>query len=168
VCGGQGVIPHPDLGSDKVWAGRPGRTNGNLVIGWLEPGEVLLSKLDELLMGDTSGTNENHAVSLVVGVDVVDEVGTLDGENVLLWPENGAAKRLTLESGGMEVIEDDFLELAVDFLLFADDDASLSLNGIAFEFRVLDDVGKDLDGLGGVILEGFGIIDGVLALWGHQ
>jgi len=134
------------------------------VVGWLKPGEVLLGKLNELLMGNTSGTNENHAVSLVVGIDVVDEVGALDGEDILLWSEDGAAEGLTLESGGMEVIKDDFLELAVDFLLLTDDDVSLPLNGTVFELGVLDDVGKDLDGLGGVILEGFGVVDGVFAL----
>lgn len=138
------------------------------MVGWLKSREVLLSKLDELLMRNTSGTNENHAVSPVVGVDVVNEVGTLDGEDVLLWPEDCAAEGLALESGGMEVIKDDFLELAVDFLLLTDDDVSFSLNGTVFELGVLDDVGKDLDGLGGIILKGFGVVDSVLALWGSS
>ena len=134
------------------------------MVRWLKSGEVLLGKLDELLMGNTSGTNEDHAVSLVVGVYVVNEVGTLDREDIFLWSEDGAAEGLTLESGGMEVIEDDFLELAVDFLLLTDNDVSFSLNGIIFKLGVLDDVCKDLDGLGSVILEGFGVVDGVFAL----
>ena len=134
------------------------------MIGWLKPREMLLGKLNELLVGNTSGTNENHAVRLVVSANVVDKVWALDGEDILLWSEDGATEGLTLESGGMEMIKDDFLELPVDFLLFTDNDVSFSLNGIVFELGVLDDVGKDLDGLGGVILEGFGVVDGVFAL----
>ena len=59
-----------------------------------ERGEVLLSELDELRVVDTTGTDENHAVSSVVGLDVRREVIAFDGEDVLLGTEDGATKGL--------------------------------------------------------------------------
>lgn len=164
VRGGEGVVPHADLGADEVWAGAAGGPEGDLLRGGLERAKVLLGEVDELLVGDASGGDEDHAVGFVVLADVVGEVGALDGEDVFLGAEDGTAEGLALECGGVEVVKDDFFELAVDFLLLADDDVSFSLNGVLFDFGVLDDVGEDLDCFGGVVLEGFGVVDGVLAL----
>jgi hypothetical protein len=129
-----------------------------------EVGKVLLGKVDELLVGDTSSTNKNHAVSGVVGLDVVLEVGALDGLDILLGAENGASEGLALESGGVQVVENNLLELLVDFLLFAENDITLALNGLGLELRVLEDVGEDVDGGGDVVVEGLGVVDGVFAL----
>ena len=52
-------------------------------------------------MGDATSANEDHAVSGVVGLDVVLEIGALDALDVLLGSEDGAAEGLALESGGV-------------------------------------------------------------------
>lgn len=126
--------------------------------------EVLLSKTDELVMGDTAGTNENHAVSGVVGLDVVDQVITLDALDVLLGSEDGAAERLVLESSGMQVVENNLLELLVNLLLLTQNHISLPLDSGRLELRVLEDIGKDVDGLWNIGVEGLGVVDSVFAL----
>ena len=46
-------------------------------------------------MIDGTGSNQDHTVRSVVGLDVVREVIALDGENIGLWSKDGPAKRLT-------------------------------------------------------------------------
>jgi hypothetical protein len=125
---------------------------------------VLLGEIDQLLVGNTSSTNKNHAVSGVVGLDVVLEVGALDGLDVLLGSKDGASEGLALESGGVKVVENHLLELLVNLLLFTENDITLALDGLGLEFRVLEDVGEDVDGGGDVIVESLGVVDGVFAL----
>ena len=55
---------------------------------------MLLGEFDELGVVNTPGTNENHAVSSVVGFNIIVEVIAVDGENVVLGAENGSAERL--------------------------------------------------------------------------
>jgi hypothetical protein len=62
------------------------------------------------------------------------------------------------------VVEDDFLHLLVHLFLFAKDDIALTLDGLGVELRVLQNVGKDIDGSGDVVVERLGVIDGVFAL----
>lgn len=142
---------------------------GNLlsgVVGRLggQAGEVLLSEIDELLVGNATGSDENHAVSGVVGLDVVFQVGPLDALNVLLGAEDGTSEGLALECGGVQVVEDNLLKLLVDLLLFTKDNVSLPLDGLGIELRVLQDIREDVDGGGYVVVEGLGVVDGVFAL----
>jgi len=53
--------------------------------------EVLLSKLDQLLMGNTTSTDQNHTISSVVCLDVVDQVVSLDALDVLSRAEDSAS-----------------------------------------------------------------------------
>jgi hypothetical protein len=62
------------------------------------------------------------------------------------------------------VVKDNFLELLVDLFLFAEDDITLALDGLRLELGVLEDIGENVDGGGDVIVEGLGVVDGVLAL----
>ena len=62
---------------------------------------MLLGEVDQLLVGNATSANEDHAVSGVVGLDVILEIGALNGLDVLLGSENGAAEGLALESGGV-------------------------------------------------------------------
>lgn len=55
---------------------------------------MLLGELDERLVLDTSGSDENHAVRSVVLLDVVLQVRLADGEDVLAWSEDGASEGL--------------------------------------------------------------------------
>ena len=56
---------------------------------------MFLSQRNELLVIYSTGSNQDHTVCSVVGLDVVGEVIAFDGENVGLWSKNGSAKRLT-------------------------------------------------------------------------
>jgi hypothetical protein len=129
---------------------------------------VLLREVDHLLVRDATSANENHTVSGVVGLDVGLEIAALDALNVLLGSEDGSSERLALESGGMQVVKDNFLELLVDLFLFAEDDITLALDGLGLELGVLEDIGENIDGGGDVIVEGLGVVDGVFALSCHQ
>jgi hypothetical protein len=62
------------------------------------------------------------------------------------------------------VVEDNLLELLVHLFLFAEDDITLALNGLGLELGVLEDIGENVDGGGDVVVEGLGVVDGVLAL----
>ena len=169
VGSAHGVVTEADLGTDEVGlrlllgSGRLGR----VVLGLRgEVGEVLLGEVDELLVGNTTSANEDHAVGSVVGLDVVLEIGALDALDVLLGSEDGAAEGLTLECDRVKVVKDDLLELLVDLLLLAEDDITLALDGLGLELGVLEDIGEDVDGGGDVVVEGLGVVDGVLALVG--
>ena len=168
VSGGDGVVTETDLGANEpggaLLLGSEGEGSGSRGLAG-EGTEVLLGKADELLVGDTTGTDQDHAVSSVVGLDVVGQVVTGDGLDVLLGAEDGAAKGLALVSGGVQVVEDDLLELLVNLLLLAQDHITLTLNSTGLELRVLKDIGEDVDGLGDIVVEGLGVVDGVFTLW---
>lgn len=164
---GDGVITESDLRSDELGGtlllsrkGNSGRGRG--LVG--ETAEVLLGESDELLMRDTTSTDQNHAIGSVVGLDVVEEVVAVDGLDVLLRAEDGATQGLALESGGVEVVENDLLKLLVNLLLLTQDHITFTLNGAGLELRVLKDVSEDVDGLGNVGVEGLGVVDGVFSL----
>jgi hypothetical protein len=126
---------------------------------------VLLGELDELLVGDATGTDQNHAVGGVVGLDVVGQVVAGNGLDVLLGAEDRAAEGLALEGSGVEVVKDNLLELLVNLLLLTEDHVPLALNGSRLQLRVLQDIGEDIDGLGDIVVEGLGVVDGVFSLW---
>lgn len=126
--------------------------------------EVLLSELNELLVGNTTSTDKDHAVGGVVGLDVAFQVVPLDGLDVLLRAEDGASEGLALECGGVQMVEDDLLELLVNLLLLAKDDVSLALDGLGLELGVLQNIGENVDGGGDIVVEGFGVVNGVFTL----
>lgn len=66
------------------------------------------------------------------------------------------------------MVEDDFLELLVNLLLFAENDITLALDGLGLELGVLEDIGENVDGCGDVVVESLGVVDGVFALSDHQ
>ena len=70
---------------------------------------MLLGELNQLSVWNTTGTNQDHTVSSVVGLDVAVQVVPGDGLNVLLGSEDSAAERLVLVCGCVKVIENDFL-----------------------------------------------------------
>ena len=167
---GESVITESDFGANELGGtlllGGKGLGSG----GWGLAGEatkVLLGQSDELLVGDTTSTNQDHAVSGVVGLDVVDQVLPLDGLDVLLGTEDSATKRLALESSGVEVVENNLLELLVNLLLLTQDNVPLTFNGTGLQLRVLKDVCEDVDGLGDIVVEGLRVVDGVFPLCGN-
>ena len=63
----------------------------------------------------------------------------------------------------MEMVKQDLLMLLVHLLLLAQNDIAFALDGAAFELRVLEDVGDDVDGLRDVLAEALGVVDSLLA-----
>ena len=168
VGGGDGVIAEADLGTnelgDTLLLGGEGGGGGSRGLAG-EATEVLLGETNKLLVGNATGTDQDHAVSSVVGLDVVGQVVTGDGLDVLLGAEDGAAKGLGLVGGSVQVVEDNLLELLVNLLLLAQDHIALTLNGASLELGVLEDIGQDVDGLGDIVVESLGVVDGVFSLW---
>src|SRR5699024_9391891 len=106
---GEGIITESNFGANELGSAlllslEGLGSRGQRFVG--EATEVLLGKSDELLVGDTTSADEDHAVSGVVGLDVVDQAVTGDGLDVLLGTEDGTTKGLALESGGVKVVED--------------------------------------------------------------
>lgn len=62
------------------------------------------------------------------------------------------------------MIKDHLFQLLVHFFLFPENYIPFSLDGRGFELRVLKNIGEDVNGLGNVGVEGFGVVDGVFAL----
>lgn len=171
VGSSHGVVTESDLGADEVGLRLLLSGNGlvRVVLGLGgQVGEVLLGEVDQLLVGNATSANEDHAVSSVVGLDIVLEVGALDALDVLLGSKDGAAEGLSLEGGGVEVVENDLLELLVDLLLLAKNHITLAFDGLGFELGVLEDVGEDVNSGGDVVVKSLGVVDGVFALSCHQ
>lgn len=64
----------------------------------------------------------------------------------------------------MKMIENDFLQLLINLFGLSQDNIALSLNCLWFEFRIRQDIGKDVDGGRDIGIEGFGVIYCVLTL----
>lgn len=159
-----GVVTDADIRADEVSLLLGEQVGVVLSSLACKTGEVLLSQLNQLLVRDATRADEDHAVSSVVVLDVVGELGAGDVADVLAGAEDRAAKGLVLEGSGMQVVEDDLLDLLLDLLGLAEDDIALTLDGRLLELRVLEDIGYDVDTLRNVRVEGLGEVDGVLAL----
>lgn len=90
---------------------------------------MLLGQADHFIVRDASGAYQDHAVGEIVLLDVAGQVVALDARNVLLGAQDGAAEGLALESSGVQMVEDDFLHLLVDFLLLSEDHIPLAFDG---------------------------------------
>lgn len=134
VGGGDGVVADADVRANKVGLGLGldiGAGLGGLAG---QVGEVLVGKLDELLVGDTTSSGEDHAVGSVVLLDVVDKFGAGNVADVLTGAQDGTAERLVLEGGRVEVVKDDLLKLLLNLLRLAQDHVTLTLDGGLVEF----------------------------------
>lgn len=164
VGSGHGVIANTDVRANEVSLLLGQDVGLSLGAAGGKAGEVLLGKLNQLLVGNATGGSKDHAVSSVVVFDVVDELGAGNVTDVLAGSENGAAKRLVLESSGVQVVKDNLLNLLLNLLRLSENDVALALDGRRLELGVLQDIGQNIDGLGDIRVEGLGEVDGVLAL----
>lgn len=167
VSGGNSVVTEADLranelGGTLLLGGKSLGSGGRGLAG--KAAEVLLGEADKLLVGNTTSTDQNHTVSGVVGLDIVGQVVPRDGLDVLLGAENGATKGLALVSGGVKVVKNHLLELLVNLLLLTENHITLTLDGGGLQLGVLEDIGKNVDSLGNVGVEGLGVVYGVLTL----
>lgn len=164
VGSGHGVIANTDVRTNKVSLLLGQDVGLGLGAAGGKAGEVLLGKLNQLLVGNATGGSENHAVGSVVVLDVVGEFGAGNVTDVLAGAENGAAERLVLESSGVQVVKDNLLNLLLNLLGLSENDVALALDGRRLELGVLQDIGQNIDGLGNVGVESLGEVDGVLTL----
>lgn len=164
VGGGDGVVAYPDIRADEV--GLPLGEDVGVGLGRLgrQLGEVLLGHLDERIVGNTASTNQDHAVSSVVVLDVVGQLGPGDVADVLLGSQDRAAEGLVLEGSGVQVVEDDLLDLLLDLLGLTQDNVTLPLDGGWLELRVLENIGKNVDAFWHVLVQALGEVHGVLTL----
>jgi hypothetical protein len=167
VGGRDGIVTNSDLRADKIRLSllSSGNRRGRARV-WLssKTREVLLSKLNELSVRNTSSTNKNHTIGCVVCLDVVDQIVSLYALDVLSRAQNRPSQWLSLESCCVQVIEHNFLQLLIHLLRFSQDNITLSLNSLGLELGVLKDIREDVDGSGYICVEGFGIVYGVLTL----
>ena len=56
----------------------------------------------------------------------------------------------------------------LNLLSLAENDVPLTLDSRGFKLRVLQDIGKDVDSLGHIGVEGLGVVDGVFSLRTHD
>lgn len=162
VAGAHGVVTDTDLRTDELGRLVARLAKGDGVGGDGEVGKVLGCELDEGLVGDGTSTNECHAVGGVVLGNVARQVGLVDGVDSLLGAENGVAESLALESNGVEVVEDNLLELLVDLLLLTENDIALALDGGLLKLGVLENVGDDVDDGRDILVECLGVVNGLL------
>lgn len=116
-------------------------------------------------MGDTASADEDHAVGCVVVLDVAGQLGSGDVADVLSGAENGAAQGLVLVGSGVQMVEDNLIQLLLDLLGFPEDNVTLPFDSTGVEFGVLEDIGEDIDALGDIGVESSREIDSVLTLW---
>ena len=164
VGGGHGVVADTDLGTDEVGGLLGEEVRAVVVALGGEVGKVLLGHLDELLVGNAASASEDHAVGGVVVLDVVGKLGAGKVSDVLAGAEDGATQGLVLVCGGVEVIENNLLNLLLDLLRLAQNNIAFPLDGRLLELGVLKNILQDIDALGDVLVQGLGEIDGVLAL----
>lgn len=162
---GDGVVADSDVRPDEIGLllGEEVGLGAGALGG--EAREVLVGHIDELVVGNATSANKNHAVSSVVVPDVVGELGAGDITDVLAGAEDGAAEGLLLEGGGVKVVENNLLELLLNLLGLAEDNIALTLDSGLLELGVLENVLEDIDALGNVLVQGLGKVDGILALW---
>lgn len=130
------IVTDSDFGSDEIGLLLLLSGNGlGRVVRSLsgQSSEVLFGEFNKLLVGNATSTNEHHAVSGVVGLDVVFQVLALDGLDVLLGAKNGTSEGLALECGSVQVVEDNLLKLLVNLLLFPENNVALTLDSRGVE-----------------------------------
>lgn len=164
VGSGHGVIANADIRANKVSLLLGQDVGLSLGAAGGKAGEVLLGKLNQLLVGNATGGSENHAVGSVVVLDVVDELGAGNVTDVLAGSENGAAEGLVLESSGVQVVKDNLLNLLLNLLGLSENDVALALDGRGLELGVLKNIGQNIDGLGDIGVESLGEVNGVFTL----
>ena len=90
--------------------------------------EMLLRHGAEVTVTDTASSSQHHPWSLVVGVDVVDQVVTGDALDVLGGSEDGSAKGSSLVGNSMEMIKHNLLKIHLHLLHLPDKEIILNID----------------------------------------
>jgi hypothetical protein len=126
--------------------------------------EMLLSQLNESLVRNTTGGSEDHAVSSVVVLDVVGQLGSRDVTDVLAGTKNGSSESLMLEGRSVQVVENNLLNLLLHLLGLPQNHITLAFDSRLLELGVLENIRENVDKLGNVGVERLGKVDRVLTL----
>ena len=124
--------------------------------------KVLLSELTEFSMVDSTSAGKHHAGSLVVGLNIVDQVVPGDRLDILGGAQDGSAKRSALVGDCVKMVENNLLQVHLDLLHLSQDNTTLTLNLLLAEGGVGQDVTQDLDGSVKVARQTLCVEDGLL------
>jgi hypothetical protein len=104
-------------------------------------------------MRDAAGCNDYHAVGAVLAFDEVVKLPRGEGLHRFRRAEDGAADRLVTERRLREAVEDDIVGRVVGRTDLLQDHMLLALELGRIEFRIGQDIGKDVDGQWHIVLE---------------
>ena len=124
--------------------------------------KVLLSELAEFSMVDSTSAGKHHAGSLVVGLNIVDQVVPGDRLDILGRAQDGSAKRSALVGDCVKMVENNLLQVHLDLLHLSQDNTTLTLDLLLAEGGVGQDVTQDLDGSVKVARQTLCVEDGLL------
>ena len=79
-------------------------------------------------MVDSTSTCQDHAGALVMGFDVVNEVIAADAFDILGGTQNSSAERSSLVCNGVQVIENNLLEVHFNLLHFTENDTTFTFD----------------------------------------
>lgn len=127
----EGVVAETNFGTDKVGgalllSGDSGGGRGGRLA--REGAKLLFSQFYELVVGNATSTDEDHAVSRVVCLDIINQVLALDSLDILLGAQDGSSQWLVLESGRMQMVKYNFFKLFINLLLLPKNDIPFPLN----------------------------------------
>lgn len=108
-----------------------------------------------------TGSSNDHARGSVVSLDVTAQIIPGQAADILFRSQDGSTQRRTLEGGSMQMVQNKFFLVLVNFGHFSQNDITFTLNGGALELGVEQDVGDDLDSLANVLLENLSKVGGL-------
>mmetsp|Transcript_16010 Transcript_16010/g.44269 ORF Transcript_16010/g.44269 Transcript_16010/m.44269 type:complete len:252 (-) Transcript_16010:259-1014(-) len=114
---------------------------------------MLVGQLTQFGVIDGTGSRHNHSWGRVLSGNIVDELFSGEGANVLLAAQNGASEGRSLKGRCVQVIQDQFFLILVDFLHFSENDLPFSLNGLRLKVGVQQNVGNDFNGSRDILRE---------------
>merc|ERR1712018_954493 len=110
-----------------------------------------------------TGRRQHDTRSLVVVRDILLEVSSRDGLDILGGSQDGAAQSSSLVCSGVKIVENYLLKVGLYLLHFSKNDTPFTLYFLFSQGTVLNDVRKYLHSSRQVLGETFGVVDGLLA-----
>lgn len=117
---------------------------------------MLAGQFNKFFVLNTTSSSQDHARGTIMGLDVIRQILTRDRpdkKTALVFVQNivrctrlldifgrskdGAAQRSALEGSGVQMIENDFLEVGLDLLHLAQDNTAFTFNLLFPELGVL-------------------------------
>jgi hypothetical protein len=109
--------------------------------------------LTNVVVIDGAGRRDDHALAAIFTVDIGADLVAGERGDGLAGAENGAADRLVAEGRLGKAVEDGVVGRVVGGAQFLQDDVLFALQLILVEFRILQDVGQQIEGERHVVLQ---------------